>query len=279
MSADSKDLAKLHELMCTDALEGGLSLDESVACQQLTEQYEQVNTQFYWEALGAADLVLDGSSATPPQEVREGWIALSESLGMSVSADDRLDQTVAVWNDNPLDVEQYAEERALSGGQPPQPAARNWPWVVALLLALAGAGFWLYPDVRNAVEREPLFQQWRGTLAPEGVERDVTLALTGEVVGNVVWDADQQRGRIEVNSRAMSFDVERQPQVWLIDSDRSREHIPVALLSANRVLHTVDLVPPVQIRQFAGVLITSEPLGGSLNPSRTHILAVSNTGN
>ncbi len=272
MSTESKELARLHELMCADALEGGLSLDESVACQRLSDRYKQVNTQFYWEALGAADLVLDGSGTAPPPEVREGWIALSESVGMANTSDERLDQTVAVWNDDAVDVEQYAAERSLGNTTPH--SARTWPWVVVLLAALVGAGFWLYPDIRNAIERNPSLQQWLGSVRPDGAERPVTLALTGESVGSIIWDSTQQRGRLEVNTRAMTVDSQRQPQVWLIDSDRSQRHVPVALLSVNRVLQRVDLESPVRIRQYSGVVITSEPLGGSLSPSETHILAV-----
>ncbi|MEM7377174.1 MAG: anti-sigma factor [Pseudomonadota bacterium] len=271
MSSDTEELAKLHELMCSDALEGGLSLDESVACQRLAERYPQVNTQFYWEALGAADLVLDGAGAEPPPEVREGWIALSESVGMSVSGDERLDSTVAVWDDGAVDVERYASERSLGATDTREGSA--WPWVLVLLLALGGAGAWLYPDVNRALQESAVVQQWFGTARPQGDARTVTLVLTGEEAGRVVWDDALQRGRLEINTQGMTVPPDRQAQVWLVDGDRARQHVPAALLNATRSLQSVDLIVPVRIRQYTGLLITSEPVGGSLSPSLTHTLA------
>ncbi|MEM9601882.1 MAG: anti-sigma factor [Pseudomonadota bacterium] len=271
MSSDTEELAKLHELMCSDALEGGLSLDESVACQRLSERYPQVNTRFYWEALGAADLVLDGAGSEPPPEVREGWIALSESVGLSVSADERLDSTVAVWDDGAVDVERYAAERSLGATETREGSA--WPWVLVLLVALAGAGVWLYPDVSRALQESTVVQQWFGTARPQGEPQPVTLVLTGEEAGRVVWDDALQRGRLEINTQGMTVPPDRQAQVWLVDGDRARRHVPAAMLSATRSLQSVDLVAPVRIRQYTGLLITSEPVGGSLSPSLTHTLA------
>ncbi|MEM6985475.1 MAG: anti-sigma factor [Pseudomonadota bacterium] len=274
MTTDTKELAKLHELMCADALEGGLSLDDSVVCQRLSERYPQVNTHFYWEALGAADLVLDGSGSEPPPEVREGWIALSESVGLKVTGEDSLDSTVAVWDEHAVDVERYAAERSLGQGESQE--GRSWPWILLLVVALAGAGYWLYPDVSRALERNETFRQWLGLPQPQGESQPVLLALTGEEAGRVVWDAVLQRGRLEVNTRGMTVAPARQAQVWVVDADRGQQHVPAALLDLSRALQTVELATPVQIRRYAGILITSEPIGGSLTPSRTHVLASHN---
>lgn len=273
MSTDTKDLSSLHELMCSDALEGGLSLDESVQCQRLAERYPQVNTQFYWEALAAADLVLDGAGIDPPPEVREGWIALSESVGMATAGEDRLDATVAVWDDQAVDVERYADERSLTA--PAEPEGRLWPWIAVLILAIGAAGFWLYPDVSRALERNATLQQWLGTVQPQGDEQPVLISLTGDAAGTMVWDASLQRGRLEVNTRGMTLPLGRQAQVWLVDSDRDQSFVPVALLDQSRALHSVDISVPVRIQQYAGVVITSEVVGGSLSPSKSHILASS----
>lgn len=272
MSIDNKELSRLHELMCNDALEGGLSLDDSVACQRLAERYPQVNTHYYWEALGAADLVLDGSGVEPPPEVSEGWIALSESVGLGRVGEDALDSTVAVWDQGAVNVEQYAAERSL--GTVESDEGQVWPWVLLLVLALCAGGFWLYPDVSRALQRNEIFRQWIGTQQPQGEPKSVLLALTGEEAGRVIWDPRLQRGRLEINTRGMTLGVARQAQVWLVDADRGvQRHVPVVLLDPKRTLQTVDFVSPVRVRRYAGLLITSEPEGGSLNPSLTHILA------
>lgn len=272
MSIDNKELSRLHELMCNDALEGGLSLDDSVACQRLAERYPQVNTQYYWEALGAADLVLDGSGVEPPPEVCEGWIALSESVGLGRIGEDALDSTVAVWDQGAVNVEQYATERSLGTAESDE--GQVWPWVLLLVLALGAGGFWLYPDVSRALQNNEILRQWIGTQQPQGDPKSVLLALTGEEAGRVIWDPVLQSGRLEINTRGMTIGVARQAQVWLVDADRGvQQHVPVALLDPKRTLQTVDFVSPVRIRRYAGLLITSESEGGSLNPSLTHILA------
>lgn len=326
----SKEMSRLHDLMCVEALEGGLSAAQRREFARLAESMPEVNTSYYWEALGAADLALYGASLVPPGDARKAWLqdaaerfgwsdaraakplAVAEPAPGQVAADpldetvvagfevesadelassdaldeidleatglrgdagdSDLDETVVSWDSGEIDVDQYVADRGLRDEivQAKKGGGNTLGWlVIAALLSMVGAGF---------VYRAPLQElaaSWG--LVPvhnlQGEESLVTLDASGASIGGFVWDGARQRGLLSIDAMPASVDSARQFQVWLVDRGRADAAIPVALLRSNVVAHQITIESSVLIREYGGLLISSEPLGGALVPSRGSVIA------
>lgn len=325
----SKEMSRLHDLMCVEALEGGLSAAQRREFGKLADSMPEVNTSYYWEALGAADLALYGASLVPPGDARKAWLqdagshfgwsepadlvhekrreptaapAVAKEVSAPVAVDpldetvavgfdieqnfvddeldaslsdeaqsDALDETVMSWDSRSIDVDQYVADRGLRDTVVMSQGSGNalgW-WVITLLVMLAGAAFFFKPQIQEVAA------SWG--LVPvhdlQGEESLVTLDASGASIGGFVWDGARQRGLLSIDAMPASVDSQRQFQVWLIDEGRVGAAIPVALLRTNIVAHEVSIEAPVLVRQFGGLLISSEPLGGALVPSKGSVIA------
>lgn len=319
----SKEMSRLHDLMCVEALEGGLSAAQRREFFKLSESLPEVNTHYYWEALGAADLALYGASLVPPSDARRSWLQdanahfgwsetetplpgqlrevaepkapeidpldetvavgfdfsdseqghsddLDTPLDQSLTVDE-LDETVMGWHSDEIDVDQYAADRGLRDAAVQSQGRGNalgW-WVLLSLALMVAAAFYFKPQIQEAAA------SWG--LMPvhdlQGEESLVTLNASGASIGGFVWDGARQRGLLSIDAMPASVDSQRQFQVWLIDSGRANATIPVALLRTNLVAHQVPVEPPVLIREYGGLIISAEPLGGSLLPSKGAVIA------
>jgi len=320
----SKEMSRLHDLMCVEALEGGLSTAQRREFYKLAESMPEVNTSYYWEALGAADLALHGASLVPPGDARKAWLqdanahfgwsepqsplagqlrepAPTESVdydplddtvavalnladvdidedaeALDASLDDELavdylDETVVGWSSSEIDVDQYASDRGLRDSAVLSQGRSNalgW-WVLTALALMLAAAFYYKPQIQDAAA------SW-GLLPVHdlrGEESLVTLQASGASIGGFVWDSARQRGLLSIDAMPASVDTQRQFQVWVVDSGRAAAAIPVALLRTNLVKHEVSIEPSVLIKKFGGLLISSEPLGGALVPSKGATIA------
>ncbi len=321
----SKEMSRLHDLMCVEALEGGLDSGQKREFAKLATSMPEVNTNYYWEALGAADLALYGASLVPPGDARKAWLqdasahfgwaepavvqpvqlrepvalpdrndpldetiavdfaaedyrdsgfAGDEGLDTSIDDDDLvdpLDQTILNWDSGAIDVDQYASDRGLRDSAVLSQAGGNalgW-WVLVGLAMLVASAFFFKPQIQEAAA------SWG--LVPvhnlQGEESLVTLDASGAAIGGFVWDGARQKGLLSIDAMPASVDSQRQFQVWLLDNGRAGAAIPVALLRTNLVAHQIDIVPSVLIKQFGGLLISSELLGGALLPSNGAVIA------
>lgn len=320
----SKEMSRLHDLMCVEALEGGLSATQRREYAKLAEGMPEVNTNYYWEALGAADLALYGASLVPPGDARKAWlqdasahfawsepkeplpgqlreriapvevvpevdpmdetVAVGFDLGSGYGDDEDfndsigvsdepnpLDETVMSWDSRDIDVDQYVADRGLRDTFVSSQGSSNalgW-WVIAALLALTVSAFALRPQIQEVAA------SWG--LMPvhdlQGEEALVTLDASGASIGGFVWDGARQRGLLSIDAMPASVDSQRQFQVWVVDTGRAGAAIPVALLRSNIVAHEVSVETPVLIKKFGGLLISAEPLGGALVPSKGSVIA------
>ncbi len=321
----SQEMSRLHDLMCVEALEGGLDVMQRREFSTLAKTMPEVNTSYYWEALGAADLALYGASLVPPSDARKAWLQdasahfgwseadevvappqvapaakitdpLDETIAVAFEDDDELDddcdfagnlhqdaspslaavdepldETVMSWDERAIDVDQYASDRGLRETLAEAPRSSNaLGWTVLVLLALmAGAAFNYKAQILE------LADSWG--LVPanplQGEQDPVHLAAGGAAIGGFVWDPALQQGRLNIDAMPANIDSQRQFQVWVVDSGRDGAAIPVALLRTNLVAHQVDVKAPVFIKQYGGLLISSEPLGGALSPSQGSVIA------
>ena len=318
----SKEMSRLHDLMCVEALEGGLSATQRREFAKLADGMPEVNTSYYWEALGAADLALYGASLVPPGDARKAWlqdasahfgwsepkeplpdqlreriapvevapevdpmdetVAVGFDLGSEYEEDfndsigvsgepNPLDETVMSWDSRDIDVDQYVADRGLRDTVVSSQSSGNalgW-WVMAALVALVVSAFAFKPQIQEVAA------SWG--LVPvhdlQGEEALVTLDASGASIGGFVWDGARQRGLLSIDAMPASVDSQRQFQVWLVDTGRAGAAIPVALLRTNIVAHEVSVETPVLIKEFGGLLISAEPLGGALVPSQGSVIA------
>ena len=320
----SKEMSRLHDLMCVEALEGGLSATQRREFAKLADGMPEVNTSYYWEALGAADLALYGASLVPPGDARKAWLKDAsahfgwsepkeplpgqlreridpvevtpevdpldetvavgfelgseyddeEHFGGSIGVSDEpnpLDETVMSWDSRDIDVDQYVADRGLRDTVVLSQGSSNalgW-WVMAALLAMAVSAFAFKPEIQEVAA------SWG--LVPvhdlQGEEALVTLDASGASIGGFVWDGARQRGLLSIDAMPASVDSQRQFQVWVVDKGRAGAAIPVALLRTNIVAHEVSVETPVLVKEFGGLLISAEPLGGALVPSQGSVIA------
>ncbi len=325
----SQEMSRLHDLMCVEALEGGLDVMQRREFATLAKNMPEVNVSYYWEALGAADLALYGASLVPPSDARKAWVQeasahfawsepeallpakttkarvpkvelapadpldetiavgfaddeeddeldfdgnLHEDASPSLEADiEPLDETVLSWDERAIDVDQYASDRGLGDAAAEAPGGGNalgW-WVLAFLAMLLAAGFNYRAELTALANSYGLLPQNE----LQGERSELRLEVGSAAIGGFVWDEVRQRGRLTVDAMPASVDSQRQLQVWLIDAGRDGAAIPVALLRTNIVAHQLDLQSAVLIKQYSGLLISSEPLGGALIPSPGAIIA------
>jgi len=185
---------------------------------------------------------------------------------------DPLDQTIG-WldQDSEMDVDQYASDRGIRESLVLSKRNGNSTgWIaLAILACVAGAAYAFKPQIND-------FAVSTGLIADRqlnGVSTLITLNASGASVGEWVWSGAQQRGHLHIEAMPKSVDRERQYQAWVIDNGRAGAAIPVALLRTNLVVHDISVEPQVLVKEFGGLLISSEPLGGSLVPSRGAVIA------
>lgn len=331
----SKEMSRLHDLMCVEALEGGLDVMQRREFATLSKNLPEVNVSYYWEALGAADLALYGASLVPPSDARKAWVQeasahfgwsepeallplkapkatnsriaqvllapadpLDETIavGFASGAEDDddgdldfagnlhedaspslepdiepLDETVLSWDERAIDVDQYASDRGLHETVAVAQRTGNalgW-WVLTILALLLAAGFAYRAQLTDLANSYGLLPQD----VLQGDPAELRLEVGRAVIGGFIWDEVRQQGRLTVDAMPASVDSQRQLQVWLVDAGRDGAAIPVALLRTNTVAHQLDVRSSVLVKQYSGLLISSEPLGGALVPSPGAIIA------
>lgn len=336
--AASREMGRLHDLMCAEALEGGLNAAQQSEFSQLALHMPEVNTRYYWEALGAADLALYGAALNPPEELQQQWLqdarahfawpdktqgsdgapvsaaavfsddvsneendessVLDETIAIDSEAKgawsgsvsgldqqvelasgmpgfDRLDETVMDWDVSAAGIEQYVSEQRLDEKteqpqeQPPERASRLGWWLAATVALLLVAGLTFKPQIQEALT------DW-GAWPQQGVrghKTAVVLEAGGASLGDFTWDSASQQGRLNINTQSVSVDAQQQLQVWLMDSGRAGAAIPVALLPKNQIKHRLSVQSSLRIKNFGGLLISAEPLGGVLEPSEGSAIA------
>jgi anti-sigma-K factor RskA len=141
-------------------------------------------------------------------------------------------------------------------------------WAAAILLGAA----LVFSVARSA--RTPADRPAISSVAPVIAMRKTEDPLCAAASGQIVWDADAQRGRLVVTGLEPNDPARLQYQLWIFDATRD-ERFPVDgglfdVPASGQVV--IDVRPPVPIREPALFAVTVEPPGGSVVSDRRIVL-------
>lgn len=187
-------------------------------------------------------------------------------------------------------VERLAEPAPIAGSIRPAPAAPSTPvagrvagvavaparlgaawaagWAAAVLL-FAALVFSISRSARVPGDRPAI-----SAVAPVIAMRKTEDPLCAAASGQIVWDADAQRGRLVVTGLEPNDPSRLQYQLWIFDATRD-ERFPVDgglfdVPASGQVV--IDVRPPVPVREPALFAVTVEPPGGSVVSDRRIVL-------